>query len=118
MEARTPLQEQAPDAVAPAAVITDGPTLFNVRGCEHCHEIRGTGGHKGPDLSGVGRRLKKDVIQKQIVDGGESMPAFGDALPAQEITALVNYLHKQKAKTPAWPKGAPAAPVPPTEPSE
>ncbi len=73
--------------------------------------INGVGGHKGPDLSGVGRRSKKDVIETQIVKGGDAMPEFGDVLPAEEIKVLVEYLHKQKAKVPAWPNGGPEKPV-------
>jgi len=92
--------QQAESAAPAPAPITDGATLFEARGCAHCHEIRGVGGHKGPDLSGVGRRLKKAAIEKQIVDGGDAMPAFGEALPSQEIAALTKYLSKCKAKTP------------------
>ena len=43
----------------PGPEITGGPTLFRERGCSHCHQIEGVGGNKGPDLSGVGLRLKK-----------------------------------------------------------
>lgn len=78
--------------------LTDGPTIFRERGCAQCHIIRGVGGTKGPGLSGVGRRLKKDRLEDQIVHGGGAMPAFGDALPAQEIQALVKYLHKCRDK--------------------
>jgi mono/diheme cytochrome c family protein len=99
---------------APAAVqvapITDGAALFQARGCVQCHTIRGVGGHKGPDLSGVGRRLKKDAIQKQITSGGSTMPAFGDALPGEEIAALVKYLHHCKDKMPKGYKPAPTVP--------
>jgi len=104
-------QQETPAEVKPAP-ITDGPTLFQVRGCSHCHEIRGVGGHKGPDLSGVGRRLKKDVIEKQIVSGGDAMPAFGEALPQEEIAALVKYLNKCRDKTPKAKKTAPVVAAP------
>jgi mono/diheme cytochrome c family protein len=79
-------------------ISTDGPTIFRERGCSHCHEIEGVGGAKGPDLSGVGRRLKKAEIERQIVAGGDAMPAFGQVLPSEEIAALVGYLHKCKDK--------------------
>lgn len=100
------LQVDAP--ATPRPIITDGPTLFRERGCAHCHEIEGVGGEKGPDLSGVGRRMKKDAIEKQIVDGGDTMPAFGQALPSEEIAALVSYLHKCKDKHIPTKKPAPA----------
>jgi len=90
-------------------IVSDGPTLFRERGCAHCHEIKGVGGDKGPDLSGVGRRLKKDAIERQIVEGGDAMPAFGQVLPSEEIAALVGYLHKCRDKRIPAHKPAPAS---------
>jgi mono/diheme cytochrome c family protein len=107
VEART-LQVSAPVA-APTPILRDGPTLFRERGCAHCHEIKGVGGDKGPDLSGVGRRLKKDAIERQIVEGGDAMPAFGQVLPSEEIAALVGYLHKCRDKRIPAHKPAPAS---------
>ncbi len=108
----------APAVVPPAPPITDGPTLFRERGCAQCHEIRGVGGHKGPDLSGVGRRMKKDVIQKQIEQGGDAMPAFGGVIEESEIASLVKYLEKCRDKTKGKSKAVPAAPAPAAEPAE
>lgn len=105
-------QAEAPAAPAQAAPVTDGPTLFRERGCEHCHEIRGVGGHKGPDLSGVGRRLKDAAIERQIVSGGDAMPAFGEALPAEEIAALVKYLDRCRDKQKRVSKGVAKARTP------
>jgi mono/diheme cytochrome c family protein len=103
-------QQSVPETPAAAATpITYGPTAFRESGCSQCHQIRGVGGHKGPDLSGVGRRLKKDAIQKQIVQGGAAMPAFGDALPSEQIAALVKYLNHCRAKKPKVTKPAPPA---------
>jgi ubiquinol-cytochrome c reductase cytochrome b subunit len=102
----------------PHAAIPDGATLFRDRGCGQCHQIRGVGGHKGPDLSGVGRKLKKPQITQQIVNGGDAMPAFGNVLPQPEIAALVKYLRHQRQKTKKPAKAAPApapAPVPAPE---
>jgi ubiquinol-cytochrome c reductase cytochrome b subunit len=108
------LQSDAASASPSTPIVTDGATLFRERGCSHCHEIEGFGGNKGPDLSGVGRRMKKDAIERQIVKGGDTMPAFGQALPSEEIAALVGYLHKCKDKhIPAQkPVAAPAASPP------
>jgi mono/diheme cytochrome c family protein len=83
-----------------------GAQVFSDTGCQHCHTIRGVGGHKGPDLSGVGRRKSNDEIREQIVKGSKVMPAFGDDLEPNEIKDLVAYLHscRQKpAKTPQNP---------------
>ncbi len=95
-----------PDGPKPDGPKLDGPGLFRERGCAQCHEIGGVGGHKGPDLSGVGRRLKQPAIRQQIVVGGDAMPAFGEALTQDEVTLLVKYLHHCKAKVPAWRKPA------------
>jgi mono/diheme cytochrome c family protein len=82
-----------------------GALLFHEKGCEHCHGVDGRGGDLGPDLSTVGKRLKKQQIEHQIYDGGAAMPAFRDVLQPDEIKELVNFLHaKRKA-----PKTAAAA---------
>jgi mono/diheme cytochrome c family protein len=69
-----------------------GAAIFAESGCTHCHTIRNNGGHKGPDLSGVGRRLKKAQMKNQIVNGSKLMPPFGDDLQAADIDALLAYL--------------------------
>ncbi len=71
-----------------------GADLFQKKGCLHCHTMNGVGGHKGPNLSGVGKRLKPAAIQKQILTGGLTMPSFDTALTADEVKDLVAYLHK------------------------
>jgi mono/diheme cytochrome c family protein len=82
-----------------------GATLFHEKGCEHCHGVNGRGGDLGPDLSTVGKRLKKPQIEHQIQQGGAAMPAFGDVLQPDEIQDLVEFLHaKRKA-----PKNTPTA---------
>ena len=70
-----------------------GAAVFEVDGCQHCHTIHHAGGHKGPDLSGVGRRRSKAEIRRQIVYGGKGMPAFGKVLERDEINDLIAYLH-------------------------
>lgn len=67
-------------------------------GCEHCHSIRNAGGHRGPDLSGVGRTRKKRAIREQIVNGSKAMPAFGNVLSTAEIDDLVAYLRSCRDK--------------------
>jgi mono/diheme cytochrome c family protein len=70
-----------------------GAEDFEVDGCQHCHTIHHAGGHKGPDLSGVGRRRSKTEIRRKIVYGGKGMPAFGKVLERDEINDLIVYLH-------------------------
>ena len=85
-----------------------GAALFHEKGCEHCHGVGGVGiPDKGPSLLTVGKRLKKDAIAKQIHDGGDRMPAFGDSLQPDEITALVDMLSKQKKAPKRLPPPAP-----------
>jgi mono/diheme cytochrome c family protein len=75
-----------------------GAEVFASSGCQHCHAIRNVGGHKGPDLSSVGRIKKEVEIRTQIVDGSKVMPAFGDVLQPAEIDDLVAYLRSCKDK--------------------
>jgi mono/diheme cytochrome c family protein len=80
-----------------------GAAVFSESGCQHCHSIGNAGGHKGPDLSGVGRRKSKAALRQQIVYGSKVMPAFGDDLEPNELNDLIAYLHscrKKPAKTP------------------
>jgi ubiquinol-cytochrome c reductase cytochrome b subunit len=107
--------ESAKSVPAMDKSIVDGATLFHERGCDQCHQIRGVGGHKGPDLSGVGRSLHKPAIERQIVAGGDAMPAFGEVLPPAEIQALVKYLARCKEKI-RQPKAAATVPQAPVKP--
>jgi mono/diheme cytochrome c family protein len=75
-----------------------GAALFASSGCQHCHTIGGIGGHRGPDLSNVGRTAKKAVIRNQILNGSQIMPAFDNVLQPQEIDDLIAYLHSCRVK--------------------
>lgn len=75
-----------------------GAELFNASGCRHCHSIGHVGGKKGPDLSNIGRTAKKAAIRKQILKGGNGMPAFEQILQPPEIKDLVAYLHSCRQK--------------------
>jgi len=76
-----------------------GEELFKANGCLHCHTMGNVGGHKGPNLSGVGRTTKSGAIRRQIVEGGNQMPAFGDVFEQKELDDLVKYLRSCKTKT-------------------
>jgi mono/diheme cytochrome c family protein len=86
-----------------------GAVLFHEKGCEHCHGVNGIGTERGPDLSTVGKRLKKPQIEHQIEHGGDAMPAYGTILQPDEVNDLVAYLHSKK-KAPK----KPAVPLPAT----
>ena len=75
-----------------------GAIVYNESGCSHCHTISSVGGHKGPDMTAVGRRLKKEQLRQQIVDGSKRMPPFGDVLQHQELDDLVAYLRSCRDK--------------------
>jgi mono/diheme cytochrome c family protein len=75
-----------------------GAAVFAANGCGHCHSIHKVGGHKGPDLSGVGRSLSKSRIREQILHGGNEMPAFVDDLETHEVDDLVVYLRSCREK--------------------
>ncbi len=84
-----------------------GAELFATRGCVHCHGDAGQGTERGPALRDLRKKLSANRMQDQIVHGGQGMPAFGDALKPEEVSALVSFL---RAKT--W------LVVPPVAPSE
>ena len=90
------LRAQAPQEEKP--VVHTGAELFQSSGCSHCHMMNGEGGTKGPDLSGVGRRMKPEAIKIQIQQGKGAMPPFQDALSDDEINALVRYLQAARKK--------------------
>lgn len=71
---------------------TAGAAMFQSQGCPQCHQVNGVGGHKGPDLTHVGRRLNRQQIEDQIVNGGNAMPAYKDVLTPVETASLVRYL--------------------------
>ena len=75
-----------------------GAAVFAASGCAHCHSIRNEGGHKGPDLSGVGRRLKTDQMRRQIVEGSKVMPPFGEEIQGADLADLLSYLHSCRDK--------------------
>jgi ubiquinol-cytochrome c reductase cytochrome b subunit len=76
-----------------------GAVVFAENGCAHCHAIGNSGGHKGPDLSGVGRRLKVAQIRQQIVEGSKQMPPFGEQLPDADLHDLLAYLRSCRDKS-------------------
>lgn len=78
------------------ATKTSGPELFQSKGCVQCHSMKNVGGSKGPHLDAVGKRLKKDQIERQIQQGSLAMPSFAEALSPEELHTLVEYLHSCK----------------------
>src|SRR5579863_858525 len=77
-----------------------GAAVFQATGCQHCHTINKVGGHKGPDLSDVGKQMPKSAMRQQILNGSKVMPSFKDVLAPDEINDLVAYLHSCRQKPP------------------
>lgn len=73
-----------------------GTVLFYKKGCQYCHQIKGYGGLKGPNLSEIGRTWTTNQLAVQIVNGGGEMPAYGGMLSKTELNDLVFFLHMQK----------------------
>ncbi len=76
---RTPLERQ-------------GALIFQNKQCRNCHSIGGAGGMRGPSLDSVAAHMTYDQLVRQVVQGGGNMPAYGNALSADETTALVGFL--------------------------
>jgi mono/diheme cytochrome c family protein len=76
-------------------------SLIIGRYCSNCHMIDGEGGAAAPDLSRVGASrdaqwLRNWITNPEEVDPFANMPAFGDTLTPEEMTALVEYLAERK----------------------
>ena len=65
----------------------DAAALYSAD-CASCHGVNGEGGI-GPDLRGI---TDATLVETQVKNGGGSMPAFGDKLSAEEISALATYV--------------------------
>jgi ubiquinol-cytochrome c reductase cytochrome b subunit len=72
-----------------------GAIVFQNKDCRNCHALEGSGGKRGPDLSGVGARLTSGQLIDQVSNGtpgGGNMPAYGKQISPDEMTALVDFL--------------------------
>ncbi len=88
-----------------------GATLFRNQDCAHCHTMNGVGGKKGPDLTKINKDKlwTSDKIAHQILNGGQKMPPFSDALTDQQIAQIAAYLRaKHRPVPPPAPTPAPA----------
>lgn len=90
-----------------------GAVLFRDQDCAHCHTINGVGGKKGPDLTDLPKDKvwTPDKIAHQILNGGQKMPPFSEALTDQQIGQIVAYLRAKHR--PAVPPAQTTATAPP-----
>lgn len=104
-----PIQASAASSDADARA---GSILFRDKGCAFCHGAGGVGTLKAPSLVDI-RKNKlwpPEKMKHQIMNGGQKMPPFGEALTDQEIAELIEYLRAKHR--PAPPPAAVATPAP------
>ena len=90
-------------AVFPAAAGPDAPMLYQ-RHCADCHGVDRLGG-QGPALLPENLGRLRPAQAEQVIAKGRpatQMPAFGDALTAEEIKALAAHAFTPLPKVPRW----------------
>jgi mono/diheme cytochrome c family protein len=90
--------------IASAAYATDsksdqlaGAVLYRDRGCARCHGAHGEGTLKAPALVDI-RKNKlwtPAKITQQILNGGQKMPPFSDALSDAQVAQIVAFLRSK-----------------------
>ena len=85
----------AGSAEAPAEVAR-GKTLFVSYGCGWCHEDGGRKAGKCPQQMGT-KRDDNFILSRIAAGSPEKMPAFGEALTAADLHALLMYIRGLKA---------------------
>jgi len=81
--------------------VAEGAQLFHDKGCELCHAVDGVGGHRGPDLTQVAKRLTPDEMTLVIYNGRLNMPSFARNLTPDELDALIAFLRSRQSTSPA-----------------
>ncbi len=69
-----------------------GAVVLQNKQCRNCHSLGGQGGERGPALDGIASRMTRDLLIRQVLQGGGNMPAYGKNLSPSEVTALVAFL--------------------------
>ncbi len=79
-----------------------GAALYRDKGCVQCHGADLKGNKKGPALDDIQNdpAWPAEKITKQIRDGGQKMPPFGDSLTDPEIAQLVAFLRAKDKPAP------------------
>lgn len=84
-----------------------GAILYRDKGCARCHGADLKGTQKGPSLANIrdDKKWPPEKISQQIMNGGQKMPPFSDALTDPQVAQIVGYL---RAKHRPVPPPAPA----------
>ena len=78
------------------ASVAEGAKLVHSKGCLYCHDVDGFGGHRGPELSLIGKTLTRDELIIRINNGGYNMPSFAGSVTSQELSDIVDFLQTRK----------------------
>jgi len=91
-------EDGAKHDAADAATLAKGRDIFTNYGCGGCHSLAAAGaeGHVGPVLDNP--TLTKDVIVDRVVNGSGPMPAFGDQLSKEDLSALAAFILQSQHK--------------------
>ncbi|MGD9735723.1 MAG: PQQ-binding-like beta-propeller repeat protein [Solirubrobacterales bacterium] len=86
-------EEASEEGGGEEALLTEGKTAFTTN-CASCHTLSeaGTTGSVGPNLDDL--KPDKATVEKQVINGGGGMPAFGGLLSEEEIKAISEYVSK------------------------
>jgi mono/diheme cytochrome c family protein/nitrate/TMAO reductase-like tetraheme cytochrome c subunit len=82
-------------AAAPSGRPDAGRQFYETQGCAKCHVLNGTGGARGPSLSGVGTRLSRarlTAVFQQMRAGTSTMPPLPRGTTDQQLNDLVDFL--------------------------
>jgi mono/diheme cytochrome c family protein len=90
-------------AGAPPAVDAGTLHVYTLlsRFCVDCHQLDGTGGTRGPDLSHAGLKSGAATLEQRITDAHDSrpdtpMPAFSGLIDPADIRALAEWLGQRR----------------------
>ncbi|MCA9233954.1 MAG: cytochrome b N-terminal domain-containing protein [Planctomycetales bacterium] len=83
---------------ATAGPVYEGAQLVHAKGCLYCHAIEGFGGHRGPDLSNIGRQLTREDLIIRINNGGYNMPSYAASVNSEQLTQIVDFLLTRGAR--------------------
>lgn len=93
------------------AEVEAGQVIFESN-CAGCHAVDGTGSQTGRPLTDVATEADRSVHIESVTNGKGPMPAFGDRLSTEEISAAVSYVRLSFVSEAA----APPEPEPADEP--